>query len=49
LSVSEREVAPDADATALAAAEAIALQRDPAACREFVRRAIAVATTVSPN
>jgi hypothetical protein len=49
LSVSEREAPPDADAVALAAAEAIALQWDPAACREFVRRAIAVATAPSPN
>jgi hypothetical protein len=49
LSVSEREVAPDADATALAAVEVSALRRDPAACREFVRRAIAVATAPSLN
>jgi hypothetical protein len=49
LSVSEREVAPDADATALAAVEVSALRRDPAAYREFVRWAIAVATAPSLN
>lgn len=49
LSVSEHQVDGDADATALAATQALALQRDPAACREFVRQAISAATTVSPN
>jgi hypothetical protein len=49
LSVSKRQVASDADASALAAAEAVVLGRDPAACREFVRQAIRAATAVSPN
>ena len=49
LSVSRREVASDADASALAAAQAVALRRNPAACREFVRQAIAAATVLCPN
>ena len=49
LSVSRREVASDADASALAAAQAVALRRNPAACREFVRQAIAAATALCPN
>ena len=49
LSVSERQVEPDADASVLAAEQAIALGRDPAACREFIRQAITTATAVGPN
>ncbi|MGQ0722843.1 MAG: hypothetical protein ACT4PE_14930 [Candidatus Eiseniibacteriota bacterium] len=49
LCVCERQVEPDADASALAATQALALRRNPAACREFVRQAITVATAVSPN
>jgi hypothetical protein len=49
LSVSERQVDPDADASVLAAEQAIALGRDPAACREFIRQAITTATEVGPN
>jgi len=49
LVVSEREVTPDADASALAAAQALALRRNPAACQEFVRQAITAATAVGPN
>ena len=49
LSVSRREVASDADASALAAAQAVALRRNPAACGEFVRQAIAAATALCPN
>jgi hypothetical protein len=49
LSVSERQVSPDTDASVLAAAQAVAQRRDPAACREFIRRAITVATATSPN
>ena len=49
LSVSERQVESDADASALAAAQALALRRNPAACREFVRQAIAAATSLCPN
>jgi hypothetical protein len=47
--VSEREVAPGADAARLVAAQALALRRDPAACREFVRQAIAAATALCAN
>ena len=49
LFVSEREVASGADASALAAAQALALRRNPAACREFVRQAVAAATALCPN
>ncbi len=49
LFVSERQVASGADASALAAAQALALRRNPAACREFVRQAIAAATALCPN
>lgn len=49
LFVSERRVASGADATALAAAEALALQRHPGAVRDFVRRAITAAGTHGPN
>ncbi len=49
LSVSRREVASDADASALAAAQAVALRRNPAACRKFVRQGIAAATVLCPN
>ena len=49
LLVSEREVASDADAAALAAAEAFDLRRDSVACREFIRQATATATTLRPN
>jgi hypothetical protein len=44
LPVSQREVESDADASMLAAVEALALRRDPAACREFIRQAITAAT-----
>jgi len=50
LSVSERQVVEsDADASALVAAQAVALRRNPAACGEFVRQAIAAATALCPN
>ena len=49
LSVSERQVEFDADASALVAAQAVALRRNPAACGEFVRQAIAAATALCPN
>ena len=49
LFVSERQVASDADASALAGAQALALRRNPAACREFVRQAVAAATALCPN
>ncbi len=49
LCVSEREVAPDTDAALLVAVQALALRRDPAACREFVRQAIAAATALRPT
>lgn len=49
LFVSEREVVSDADASALAAAQALALRRNPATCREFVRQAVAAATALCPN
>jgi hypothetical protein len=47
--VSERQVAPGADAARLVAAQALALWRDPAACREFIRQAIAAATVLRLN
>lgn len=49
LFVSERQVASDADAPALAAAQALALRRNPAPCREFVRQAIDAATALYQN
>ena len=49
LSVSERQVEFDADASALVAAQAVALRRNPAACRKFVRQGIAAATVLCPN
>ncbi|MGH7341734.1 MAG: hypothetical protein ACREKH_14675 [Candidatus Rokuibacteriota bacterium] len=49
LFVAERRVASGADASALAAAEALVLRRTPAACREFVRQAIAAAMALCPN
>jgi len=49
LFVSERQVASGADASALAAAQALALRRHPAACREFVRQAITAAAAPCPN
>src|SRR5438552_3472975 len=39
LFVCERQVASDADAPALAAAQALAMRRNPASCREFIRQA----------
>ncbi len=47
--VSERQVEGDADASALAAAQAVALRHNPAACQEFVRQAITAATVLCPN
>jgi hypothetical protein len=41
--VAEGQMGPGADASALAAAQALALRRTPAACREFVRQAMTVA------
>jgi hypothetical protein len=49
LFASDREVASGVDAAALAAAEARALRRNSAACREFVRQAIGAATAFCPN
>src|SRR5437870_13897980 len=49
LSVSERQVESDADASPPAAAQALALRRNPAACGEFVRQAIAPATVLCPD
>jgi hypothetical protein len=49
LFVAERPMAPGADASALAVAQALALRRAPAACREFVRQATAAATALCPN
>ena len=49
LFVSERQVASDADAPALVAAQALALRRNPAACAEFVRQATDAATALYPN
>ena len=49
LFVAEGQVASGADASALAAAQALALRRAPAACRQFVRQAIAAATALCPN
>ena len=49
LFVSEREVTPGADAALLVAAQALAWRRDPAACRQFVRQAIATATAFRQN
>ncbi len=49
LFVSESEVASGADDALLVAAQALALRRDPAACREFVSQAIAAATAFRRN
>jgi len=49
LFLAERQVASGADASELAAAQALALRRTPAVCREFVRQAIAPATALCPN
>ena len=49
LFVCERQVASGADAPALAAAQALAVRRNPASCREFIRRAITAATAIGPN
>lgn len=49
LPVSEREVASDVDASVLAAAQALALRRNPVACREFVTHAITAATALCAN
>lgn len=49
LFVSERQVASGADASALVAAQALALRRNSAPCREFVRQAIDAATALYPN
>ena len=47
--VAERQMSPGADASALAATQALALRRTPAACREFVRQALTVAMRFCPN
>jgi hypothetical protein len=49
LLVSSCQVASGAVASALAAAQALTLRRTPAACREFVRQAMAAATAFCPN
>jgi hypothetical protein len=49
LCVSRHQVASDAAASELVAAQALALRRNPAACREFVRRATAAVTIFCPN
>jgi len=49
LFVCERQVASGADAPALAAAQALAVRRNPASCRQFIRQAIRAATAVGPN
>ena len=49
LFVAEGQVASGADASALATAQALALRRAPAACRQFVRQAMAVAMRFCPN
>jgi hypothetical protein len=49
LFVSGRQVASDAAASELVAAQALALRRNPTACLEFVRRATAAATILCPN
>lgn len=47
--VAEGQMWPGADASALAAAQALALRRTPAACREFVRQAMTVVMDFCPN
>lgn len=49
LFVAEGQVASGANASALAATQAFALRRTPAACREFVRQAMTVAMGFCPN
>jgi len=49
LFVCERQVASGADAPALAAAQALAVRRNPASCRQFIRQAITAATAIGPN
>ena len=44
--VSEGPIASGIDASALAAAQAFALRRNPAACRELIREAITAAMAV---
>ena len=49
LFVCERQVASGTDAPALAAAQALAVRRNPASCRKFIRQAIRAATAIGPN